>query len=249
MIKVSESLNGAIENFLELTPQINEHMEKNNNPHAVTKTQIGLANVVNEKQATAQQYIGHIQGEDKHRAEDIMYDDVSLKEKIESISGQFSGETEQELAEVKEDVALIKNELEKGSIFLKGEVVTNTFDAQTPLYLEGDERFVCEGKFKMPFGSTAEVNATVTVVEKSQGGICFAKIYHFHGGAMDFERSNVLLLENTDCTVMPESGMQQPYNNVGFVWENEGFVIYVIGDDRPLYWKAVMEIKNLECNW
>ena len=59
MIKVSESLNGAIENFLEVTPEVISHIADKDNPHAVTKEQVGLSLVKNEEQATKAEFNGH----------------------------------------------------------------------------------------------------------------------------------------------------------------------------------------------
>ena len=59
MIKVSESLNGAIENFLEVTPEVISHMADKDNPHAVTKEQVGLSALKNEEQATKAEFNGH----------------------------------------------------------------------------------------------------------------------------------------------------------------------------------------------
>ncbi|MBO4897833.1 MAG: hypothetical protein J5590_06015 [Clostridia bacterium] len=52
MIKVSETLYEAIKNFLNFSPSVAEHMENKENPHEVTKEQVGLGNVTNDRQAT-----------------------------------------------------------------------------------------------------------------------------------------------------------------------------------------------------
>ena len=57
--KVSAELNQAIEGFLENAGDIAAHLANVSNPHAVTKTQVGLSNVTNDKQATEVQLQNH----------------------------------------------------------------------------------------------------------------------------------------------------------------------------------------------
>ncbi len=57
MVTVSESLKKGIDNFLELTPDVLVHMEDKDNPHAVTKSQVGLGNLKNEEQATKTEFL------------------------------------------------------------------------------------------------------------------------------------------------------------------------------------------------
>ena len=59
MGKVSEQLNTAIEDFLDNASAMSEHIASVSNPHAVTKTQVGLTNVTNDKQATEAQLQSH----------------------------------------------------------------------------------------------------------------------------------------------------------------------------------------------
>ena len=59
MKKVSESLTKGIESFLEFTPEVSAHLENAENPHAVTKSQVGLGSVKNEEQATKAEFNEH----------------------------------------------------------------------------------------------------------------------------------------------------------------------------------------------
>ncbi len=59
-MRVSEVLSGSVEQFLTLTPQMQEHLDEENNPHKVTKAQLGLDNVTNDKQATDADFRSHL---------------------------------------------------------------------------------------------------------------------------------------------------------------------------------------------
>ena len=59
MAKISEILDSAVESFLEITPNITSHMENSENPHGVTKSQVGLGNVDNAKQASKTEFDSH----------------------------------------------------------------------------------------------------------------------------------------------------------------------------------------------
>ena len=59
MAKISEILDSAVESFLEITPNITSHMENSENPHGVTKSQVGLGNVDNTKQASKTEFDSH----------------------------------------------------------------------------------------------------------------------------------------------------------------------------------------------
>lgn len=58
-MRVSEILHAGVEQFLELTPSIKEHLETAGNPHATTKADIGLGNVTNDPQATEADFRAH----------------------------------------------------------------------------------------------------------------------------------------------------------------------------------------------
>ena len=66
MIKVSETLYEAIKNFLNFSPSVAEHMESNENPHSVTKEQVGLGNIDNTKQATKAEFNAHTAAVNPH---------------------------------------------------------------------------------------------------------------------------------------------------------------------------------------
>lgn len=57
--KVSSQLNGAIESYLENSGDITAHLSNKSNPHEVTKEQVGLSSVTNDKQATEVQLQAH----------------------------------------------------------------------------------------------------------------------------------------------------------------------------------------------
>ena len=59
MAKISEILDSAVESFLEITPNITSHMDNSENPHGVTKSQVGLGNVDNAKQASKTEFDSH----------------------------------------------------------------------------------------------------------------------------------------------------------------------------------------------
>ena len=59
MAKISEILDGAVESFLEITPNITAHLENNENPHGVTKAHVGLGSVDNVKQAAKTDFDAH----------------------------------------------------------------------------------------------------------------------------------------------------------------------------------------------
>ena len=59
MAKISEIIDSAVESFLEITPNITSHMENSENPHGVTKSQVGLGNVDNAKQASKTEFDSH----------------------------------------------------------------------------------------------------------------------------------------------------------------------------------------------
>ncbi len=58
-MRVSEILSGGVEKFLELTPTIEEHLTDAENPHKVTKEQVGLGNVTNDLQAKDADFRSH----------------------------------------------------------------------------------------------------------------------------------------------------------------------------------------------
>ena len=86
-MKVSEAMSKAIEDFLDNMPQIAEHAELKDNPHEVTKEQVGLGNVKNEVQMTADDLSEHGQGNTyRHTAADIDYSQSqTVKERIDSL--------------------------------------------------------------------------------------------------------------------------------------------------------------------
>ena len=57
--KVSAELNAAINSFLTNAGDMSAHMTDTSNPHSVTKTQVGLANVTNDEQATKAEFAAH----------------------------------------------------------------------------------------------------------------------------------------------------------------------------------------------
>ena len=57
--KVSSQLNTAIEGFLENAGNMAEHIDNVSNPHAVTKSQVGLSSVTNDAQATKTEFTSH----------------------------------------------------------------------------------------------------------------------------------------------------------------------------------------------
>ena len=59
MGKVSEKLNRAIEGFLQFAPGLSNHLERRDNPHEVTREQVGLGSVDNQKQATKAEFDAH----------------------------------------------------------------------------------------------------------------------------------------------------------------------------------------------
>ena len=68
--KVSAELNSAIERFLENQNTADEHIQDKNNPHEVTKEQIGLSNITNDKQATEVDFLAHTGNTDNpHRVD------------------------------------------------------------------------------------------------------------------------------------------------------------------------------------
>lgn len=58
-MRVSELLTEGVEQFLELTPSIKEHMADTENPHAVTKEDVGLGNLTNDLQAKDADFRSH----------------------------------------------------------------------------------------------------------------------------------------------------------------------------------------------
>ncbi len=58
-MRVSEVLSGSIETFLKMTPEIESHLNDGENPHKVTKSQVGLGNVTNEKQCAEKDFHAH----------------------------------------------------------------------------------------------------------------------------------------------------------------------------------------------
>ena len=59
MSKISELLNRAVEGFYKTMDTLQEHIAKRDNPHGVTKEQIGLGNVQNVKAASADSFDSH----------------------------------------------------------------------------------------------------------------------------------------------------------------------------------------------
>ncbi len=58
-MRVSEILNEGVEQFLDLAPSIESHMENTDNPHGVTKEKIGLGNVTDDLQAKDTDFRSH----------------------------------------------------------------------------------------------------------------------------------------------------------------------------------------------
>ena len=58
-MRVSEVLSGSVETFLEMAPEMQNHVDCGENPHKVTKSQVGLGNVTDEKQATEKDFLSH----------------------------------------------------------------------------------------------------------------------------------------------------------------------------------------------
>lgn len=58
-MRVSEVLSGSVETFLTLAPEMQDHLDSAENPHKVTKKQVGLGNVTDEKQATDADFRSH----------------------------------------------------------------------------------------------------------------------------------------------------------------------------------------------
>lgn len=59
-MRVSEILHAGVEQFLELTPSIIDHLETTGNPHGLTKETVGLGNVSDDKQATETDFRAHV---------------------------------------------------------------------------------------------------------------------------------------------------------------------------------------------
>ncbi|MBQ7718785.1 MAG: hypothetical protein IJT38_05740 [Clostridia bacterium] len=58
-MRVSEAMSQAIEDFLEKVPELDAHESARDNPHGVTKEQVGLGNVANAEQATKTEFNAH----------------------------------------------------------------------------------------------------------------------------------------------------------------------------------------------
>ncbi len=58
-MRVSELLTEGVESFLAFAPETESHLKNKENPHGVTKAQLGLGNVINEKQATDADFRSH----------------------------------------------------------------------------------------------------------------------------------------------------------------------------------------------
>lgn len=255
MIKVSESLNGAVENFLEVTPEVVAHMENRKNPHAVTKEQVGLSKVLNEEQATAAQYNAHISGQVKHSAEDILYDGENLKEKIESLENSSGGGSGEEIEALKAECENLKEKLREFTedrVVLRGEVITDTFDNTIQLPFEGDERFVDHnGCLAVPERTAAAFDIDVVMIAKENDVILGAQSHHFEGVCMNYDGESYYKLYKEDYSPMYSGelpaleGTGNYYSQIQFMNNHFGWGIFVIGDDKPINWKATVTIKNI----
>ena len=58
-MRVSEVLSGSVEAFLSLSPETRAHLDDRNNPHKITKEQVGLGSVTDDKQATENDFKAH----------------------------------------------------------------------------------------------------------------------------------------------------------------------------------------------
>ena len=59
-MKLVETMMKNIESFLEKFPIMNTHMDNEENPHRVTKVQVGLSDVKNAEQATKEEFNNHV---------------------------------------------------------------------------------------------------------------------------------------------------------------------------------------------
>lgn len=224
MIKVSESLNGAVENFLEVTPEVISHMADKENPHAVTKEQIGLHFVKNEEQATAAEFQAHISGEgNKHSADDILYSSgKTVKEKLDEVqngSGTIDHaelinrnaaaahpisaiegleekiEEFESLSAAAGEIEKIKTEMEKGPIYLTGKCKTTDYYTYHQIPISGDERFIKDGGITMPQGSAALIEAEIIAVTKEGEHAIMMNFFKYSGRIMNHNGTVIYVLK------------------------------------------------------
>ncbi len=60
-MRVSELLHAGVEQFLELTPSIKDHIESKSNPHGINKDTVGLGKVSNDLQAKEAEFRAHLE--------------------------------------------------------------------------------------------------------------------------------------------------------------------------------------------
>ncbi|ATO29023.1 hypothetical protein RA13_14255 [Bacillus atrophaeus] len=77
MIDHEQALTEKVNDFMEQQNfELKQHTENNNNPHQVTKAQVGLSKVINEQQATKTEFNKHV--DDKSNPHSVTKDQVGL---------------------------------------------------------------------------------------------------------------------------------------------------------------------------
>lgn len=101
-----ETLDAKVDNNEE---EFNQHVESKNNPHEVTKSQVGLSNVDNVKQASKTEFNQH--KDNKTNPHNVTKSQVGLgnvdnvKQATKSEFDQFKGDTETQLTNTEQDLS------------------------------------------------------------------------------------------------------------------------------------------------
>lgn len=259
MIKVSETLNEAIKNFLNFSPSVVSHMENRENPHGVTKEQVGLSEIENVKHTTKAEFDAHISGAaDKHSGNDIMYSEgKSVNEKINEIIIDGGGGTmyhnemlnrSSENAHPIEAITGLRDEMGTTLVF---EAVTTDASDTALECSDTDSEFINEsGYIVMPENTIAKIDVVVIGVQCGSGGginPVAGGIWSTKGIAFRVGSGNVSTFKTDEMDVIrmkpDETGTS------AFMMSGTGlrsFYINVKGlADTEMHWRAEVKITNV----
>ncbi len=258
MIKVSETLNEAIKNFLNFSPSVVSHMENRENPHGVTKDQVGLSNVENVKLTSLERFGDHVEGKaDNHSGNDIMYSEgKSVNEKINEIIIDGGGGTmyhnemlnrSSENAHPIEAITGLRDEIGTTLVF---EAVTTDASDTMLTCSDTDSEFINEnGYIVMPERTIAKIDVAVIGVQLNDDGYITGNaggMWSTKGMALQFGNSGVITYKVDEPTVMRLNSEETDTDARLYRVNAHGFSVKVKGlADTEMHWRAEVKITNV----
>lgn len=239
---------GAIRNVRRLFA---EHESDNSNPHSVTSAQVGLSNVINQRQATKAEYDAHVSGgADKHTADSIIYEGTtSVKAAIDAIDAGSGGTFNHNALQNRD----MDNQHPISSITGLNDALGIVFEGVTtdgtateiladPSVYSVDQN----GRFFLPLGQAAAIEVNVVGVHMMNGIACEAQAWHIKGMALYYGEMGALMATGDVTHTKTPNTQDWNVSVTNYLITTPAFKIMVSGEEgKTIYWRAALRVLSL----